>query len=221
MLITNWVKTNGENQLFQVVQETLQGQVHAQGLSGDAVKTFVKEGTTAFFGGFYFWVNAIALALQAIVASRILKYGGFAALFLLLPVIALLSYSAMVVLPLLAVVRTTQAAVNATDYSINNTARHVLWLPMTQSVTFKGKPTVDTLFVRAGDGMAAATVLLGVQLLSASIRTYLMLNVALTVVWLVAAVWVAREHGRMAASGHEGGAVHGLLGDGKLARTNG
>lgn len=221
MLITNWAKTNGENQLFQVVQETLQGQIHAQGLTGDAVKTFVKEGTTAFFGGFYFWVNAIALALQAVVASRILKYGGFAALFLLLPVVALLSYSAMFVLPLLAVVRTTQAAVNATDYSINNTARHVLWLPMSQSVTFKGKPTVDTLFVRAGDGMAAATVLLGVQLLSASIRTYLLLNVALTVVWLVAAVWVAREHGRMAVPGHEGGDVHGLLGDGKLARTNG
>jgi hypothetical protein len=43
---------------------------------------------------------------------------------------------------------------------------------MSASVTFKGKPTVDTLFVRAGDGMAAVTVLLGVQLLSASIRTY-------------------------------------------------
>ncbi len=221
MLITNWAKTNGENQLFQVVQETLQGQVHAQGLTGEAVKSFVKEGTTAFFGGFYFWVNALALALQAIVASRILKYGGFGSLFLLLPVIALFSYSLMVVLPLLAVVRTTQAAVNATDYSINNTARHVLWLPMSPSVTFKGKPTVDTLFVRAGDGMAAVTVLLGVQLLSASIRTYLLLNVALTVVWLVAAFWVTREHGRMVASVHGGRDIHGSLGDGKLAPTNG
>ena len=92
---------------------------------------------------------------------------------------------------------------------------------MSESVTFKGKPTVDTLFVRAGDGMAAVTVLLGVQLLSASIRTYLLLNVVLTVAWLIAAVWVAREHGRMAESEHEGGDVHGLLGDGKLARTNG
>ena len=140
--------------------------------------------------------------------------------------IALLSYSVMVVLPLLAVVRTTQAAVNATDYSINNTARHVLWLPMSQSVTFKGKPTVDTLFVRAGDGMAAVTVLLGVQLLSASIRTYLLLNVALTVVWLVAAVWVAREHGRMAASEHEGGRCPWSIGgrkacsDERLARLS-
>ncbi len=221
MLITNWVKTNGENQLYEVVQQTLQRQVEAQGLAGDAIKAFVKESTTAFYGGFYFWVNAIALALQALVASRVLKYGGFGVLFLLLPVIALLSYSTMVLLPLLAVVRTTQAAVNATDYSINNTARHVLWLPMSQSVTFKGKPTVDSLFVRAGDGMAAVTVLLGVQLLSASIRTYLTLNVALTLLWLVAAAWVAREHGRILASTDEGGSLHGLSRDAELARTNG
>ncbi len=221
MLITNWVKTNGENQLFDVVQHTMQAQVDAQGLTGDAVKDFVKSNTAAFYGGFYFWVNMIALALQALVASRILKYGGFGVLFLMLPVISLLSYSAMALLPLLAVMRTTQAAVNATDYSINNTARHVLWLPMSQAVTFKGKPTVDSLFVRAGDGMAAVTVLLGVQLLSASIRTYLTFNVALTLVWLVAALWVAREHGRMIASAEDGGSEDELSGESGLARTNG
>jgi AAA family ATP:ADP antiporter len=221
MLITNWVKTNGDNQLFDLVQQTLQGQVEAQALAGDAVKAFVKKNTAAYFGGFYLWVNLIALALQAVVASRILKYGGFAALFLLLPVIALLSYSAMVLLPLLAVVRTSQAAVNATDYSIHNTARHVLWLPMSQSVKFKGKPTVDSLFVRAGDGMAAVTVLLGVQLLSASIRTYVTLNVVLSVLWLVAAVWVVREHGRMVGSSRDEGGVHDVPGDRELAQTKG
>jgi AAA family ATP:ADP antiporter len=221
MLITNWVKTNGENQLFAVLQDTLQGQVDTQGITGEAVKAFVKANTTAFFGGFYFWVNMIALALQAVVASRILKYGGFATLFLLLPVIALFSYSAMILLPPLAVVRSSQAAVNATDYSINNTARHVLWLPMSQAVKFKGKPTVDSLFVRAGDGMAAVTVLLGVQLLSASIRTYLTLNVVLSALWLVAAIWVVREHGRMVGSSRDQGGVHGLSGDRELAQTKG
>jgi AAA family ATP:ADP antiporter len=224
MLLTNWVKTNGENQLFDVLQRAVQGDVAAQALTGDAAKEYVKASTTAFFGGFYWWVNAIALVLQAIVASRVLKYGGFAALFLLLPVVSLLSFSVMLVVPLLAVVRTAQAGVNATDYSINNTARHVLWLPMSQEVTFKGKPTIDSLFVRAGDGMAAVTVLLGVQLLSASIRTYMTLNVALTVLWLVAALWVVREHGRMRdrmddAQQDEGGTVHALSGDGELART--
>lgn len=206
MLVANWVKTNGENQLYDVLQQTLEATAAGSGLAGDAVKHFVKDETTAFFGGFYFWVNVGALALQALVASRVLRYGGFGALFLMLPVIALLSYGSMLLLPVLAVVRAMQIPVNATDYSIQNTARHVLWLPMSQEVTFKGKPTVDSLFVRAGDGMAALTVLAGVQLLSAPIRAFLAWNVVLVVAWLVAAAWVVREHRRMSRDAH---APHG------------
>ncbi|RIL05674.1 MAG: hypothetical protein DCC71_09525 [Proteobacteria bacterium] len=209
MLLANWVKTNGENQLYDVLQRTLEANAATQGLAGDAVKGFVKAETTAFFGGFYFWVNVLALALQALVASRVLRYGGFGALFLMLPVIALLSYASMLLLPLLWVVRAMQIPVNATDYSIQNTARHVLWLPMSQEVTFKGKPTVDSLFVRAGDGMAALTVLVGVQLVSAPIQTFFAWNVLLVAAWLVAAAWVVREHRRMSRDAH---APHGLGG---------
>jgi AAA family ATP:ADP antiporter len=209
MLLANWVKTNGENQLYDVVQKTLEGDAAAQGIvAADAAKHFVKEQTTAFYGSFFFWVNVAALALQAIFASRILKYGGFGALFLMLPVIALISYSAMALLPLLWVVKSLQIPVNATDYSIQNTARHVLWLPMSQEVTFKGKPTVDSLFMRAGDGMAAVTVLVGVQLASAS-RMFFVWNIALVIAWLLTAVWVVRRHRRLTEQSH---APHGSRG---------
>lgn len=206
MLLANWVKTNGENQLYDVLQRTLETEAATRGLAADAVRGFVKAETTAFFGGFYFWVNVLALGLQALVASRVLRYGGFGAIFLMLPVIALLSYGAMFLLPVLWVVRAMQIPVNATDYSIQNTARHVIWLPMSQEVTFKGKPTVDSLFVRAGDGMAALTVLVGIQLISAPIQTFFAWNVGLVVAWLVVAAWVVREHRRMSRDAH---APHG------------
>lgn len=210
MLLANWVKTNGENQLYDVLQRTLETDAATRGLAADAIRGFVKTETTAFFGGFYFWVNVLALGLQAIVASRVLRYGGFGAIFLMLPVIALLSYSAMLFLPVLWMVRGMQIPVNATDYSIQNTARHVIWLPMSQEVTFKGKPTVDSLFVRAGDGMAALTVLVGVQLASASIQSFFAWNVVLVAVWLVVAAWVVREHRRMSREAH---APHGFGGN--------
>jgi AAA family ATP:ADP antiporter len=206
MLLANWVKTNGENQLYDVLQSSLAAQAEQQGIAGDAVKAFVKERTTAFYGSFFFWVNLAALALQALVASRVLKYGGFAALFLLLPAMGLVSYAAMAFLPALWVVRSMQIPVNATDYSIQNTARHVFWLPLSQDVTFKGKPTVDSLFVRAGDGMAALTVLVGVQLASIPVRSYFVWNVALVVAWLIAAAWVVKQHARLAEQTH---APHG------------
>ena len=194
-LLTNWVNTNGENLLFGVMQESLAAEAAAAGITDPAeVLEFTQDGTTQFYGGFFFWVNICALFLQSIVASRLLKYGGFAVSLLLLPVIALVSYSAMAFVPILAVVRTMKIAENATDYSINNTARHVLWLPVSAADKYKGKPAIDSLFVRIGDGLAALTVLVGVQVLSLSNSGYFAFTVFLTLAWLVGGAYVARKH---------------------------
>ena len=68
-LLTNWVNTNGENLLFGVIQESLANDAQKQGISGeDSILEFVRDGTTAFYGNFFFWVNIIALLLQAFVA---------------------------------------------------------------------------------------------------------------------------------------------------------
>ncbi len=77
-LLTNWVNTNGENLLFRVVQDALAMQAIDQGVTEpQAILDFTRNGTTAFYGNFFFWVNIIALLLQSLVASRLLKYGGF------------------------------------------------------------------------------------------------------------------------------------------------
>jgi len=163
--------------------------------------TFIRDGTTAFYGNFYFWVNIVALLLQAFVASRLLKYGGFAAILLILPVIALMSYSVMALLPVLAVVKLMKIAENATDYSLNNTSRHVLWLPVSSAMKFRGKPAIDTLYVRLGDGLAAITVLVGVHVLALATAEFFVFNVFLVLCWLVAAVLLVREHRRASEAG--------------------
>jgi len=196
-LFTNWVNTNGENLLFRVIQEALAVEAQQQGVAdGQSMLQFVRDGTTAFYGNFYFWVNMVALLLQAFVASRLLKYGGFAAILLILPVIALMSYSVMALLPVLAVVKLMKIAENATDYSLNNTSRHVLWLPVSSAMKFRGKPAIDTLYVRLGDGLAAITVLLGVHLLMLSTQGFFVFNVMLVLCWLVAGVMLVKEHRR-------------------------
>ena len=203
-LFTNWVNTNGENLLFRVVQETLAAQAQEQGLAeGRALLTFVRDGTTAFYGNFYFWVNSVALLLQAFVASRLLKYGGFAAILLILPVIALASYTVMALLPVLAVVKMMKVAENATDYSLNNTARHVLWLPVSSAMKFRGKPAIDTLYVRLGDGLAAITVLVGVHVLALATVEFFVFNVMLVLCWLLAGVLLVREHRRVSETASE------------------
>jgi ATP:ADP antiporter, AAA family len=199
-LFTNWVNTNGENLLFRVVQESLEQERQTRGITDpNATITFVREGTAAFYGNYYFWVNVMALALQALVASRLLAYGGFGAIFLMLPVIALVSYTSMAILPVLWMVRVMKVAENSVDYSINNTARQVLWLPTTAEMKYKAKPVVDSLFVRLGDGCAALTVLLGVQFLHLSTQDFFYVTVGLVVAWLASALVIVREHRHLTA----------------------
>ena len=143
---------------------------------------------------FFGLVNWVALGLQAFAASRILKYGGFAALLLILPLVAMFSYAAMALLPILVVVKTMKVAENATDYSLNNTARNVLWLPVDSKLIYQAKPAIDTLFARGGDLLAAVTVVVGLRLLVLPMESFFVFNVALVIIWLLASIVVVREH---------------------------
>ena len=197
-LLMNWVNTNGENLLYGVVVEFLQSEVAKKGLTDPgAIESFTKDGVAAFYGDFFTWVNSVALVLQALVASRLLKYGGFGVILLMLPVIALMSYAAMALVPVLIVIKMMKIAENSTDYSINNTARNVLWLPTTTEMKFKCKPAIDTVFVRLGDALTAATVWFGSNIIILSDQDYFMFNVVLVVIWLGGAVVLVREHRKL------------------------
>jgi len=201
-LLTHWVSTNGDNLLFRTVQEALANDLATRGIAdAQAMRVFVQEGTTGFYGSFFFWVNVCALVLQAFFASRLLKYGGFGVILLLLPVIALFSYSAMAFFPLLLVVRVMKTAENSTAYSINNSAQQVLWLPTTTEMKYKAKPAIETVCVRLGDGFAAVTVFIGVHLYALTTRSLFMFNVTLVVLWLLIGMVVVREHQRICARG--------------------
>ncbi|MGH7858392.1 MAG: NTP/NDP exchange transporter, partial [Candidatus Binatia bacterium] len=196
VLTLNWVNTNGENFLFGSVQQALRGEASERGLEAEAMTHFLREKTTAFYGDLFFWVNLMALAMQSFLASRLLRYGGFGAILLLLPVISLISYTAMALFPILPVIRGMKIAENSTDYSIHNTAKQVLWLPTTTEMKYKAKAAVDTLFVRFGDGFAAATAFLATHVLTLALPTLFAVNAAIALAWLCLGVLVVREHRR-------------------------
>jgi ATP:ADP antiporter, AAA family len=198
VLMLNWVNSNGENFLFGAVEKHIHALAVARGLPpGDATEAFIRDQTTRFYGDLFFWVNLVALILQAVVASRLLRYGGFAALLFALPVISFTAYAAMALRPSLGVIRGMKIAENGTDYSINNTAKQVLWLPTTVDMKYRAKATIDTLFVRMGDGLAAVTAFVGVKLLAAPLRALFGFNALLVLLWMAFAAIVVAEHRRL------------------------
>ena len=109
------------------------------------------------------WVNLLAFLLQAFVVSRLFKYIGVRGALFILPFIALGGYTAVALLPMFAVMRWTKVLENGTDYSVNNTTRHALFLPTSRAAKYKAKQAIDSFFVRAGDLLQAVVVFVGVQ----------------------------------------------------------
>jgi AAA family ATP:ADP antiporter len=200
VLVLNWVNTNGENLLFGALESRLHAEAASRGITGAATDAFIRDQTTHFYGDLFFWVNLIALLLQAFVASRLLRYGGFGAILLVLPVISLTSYVLMAMHPTLGTIRQLKIAENATDYSLNNTAKQVLWLPTTVDMKYRAKAAIDTLFVRAGDGLAALTAFVGIEVLGASLRLLFAFNACLALGCLAVATWINHLYERLPRS---------------------
>jgi AAA family ATP:ADP antiporter len=199
-LLLSWATTNGENLLFQIVQDGVARGATVPGVDAALALEQSRVATTAFYGDFYFWTNLAALAVQLLVTSRLLKRGGLAAIIFVLPLIALLASAVAALAPVLAILKWVKIAEQATDYSLNQTARQVLWLPASAEMKVESKPTVDSLFVRLGDGMAALTVLASSHVAGHATELLIAVNLVLVVLWLVTAMIVVREHGRLVAA---------------------
>jgi AAA family ATP:ADP antiporter len=148
----------------------------------------------AYYGDYQFWVNVVALALQAFVASRLVKYQGVRGALLVLPFIALGGYAIIAAGVGFAVVRWVKTAENATDYSIMNTARQLLWLPTTREEKYKAKQAIDTFFMRGGDLLSAGFVFVGTSVVQLTVAGFATVNVLLTLVWLVIAFAILKQH---------------------------
>ncbi|MCC6850170.1 MAG: hypothetical protein IT294_16865 [Deltaproteobacteria bacterium] len=198
-LLFSWTTTNGENLLFQIVQDGVARAAEAPGVDGVAALAHARAATTAFYGDFYLWTNLAALVVQIVVTSRLLTRGGLAAILFVLPLLALLASAIAALAPVLAILKWVKVAEQATDYSLNHTARQVLWLPASAETKVESKPTVDALFVRLGDGLAALTVLASSHLGGYAVEILIAVNVVLAALWLVVACVVVREHGQLVA----------------------
>ncbi|MDH4048365.1 MAG: hypothetical protein OEW68_08625 [Gammaproteobacteria bacterium] len=196
IMVFTWVVTSGDNILFSIVQESFAKDFSEFLGDPDAFDVAMKEATTAFYGDLYFWINLMTLLLQSFVVSRILSFGGMKALLYATPFISLAVYASMVFMPLLGLIKVMKVAENSSTYSIHNTARQMLWLPTTKAMLYQAKPTIDTLFVRLGDGMAALTILIGTRVFSLGNTGFVVINIFLVILWITISRYLQREHGR-------------------------
>jgi AAA family ATP:ADP antiporter len=186
LLILNVVNTTGEYLVGRTVLET----AAARATTPEAKEAIVG----AFYGGYNFWTSVVALALQTFVASRLVKYVGIGGVVLMLPLVGFGTYGVIASGVGLAILRWAKIAENATDYSIMNTARQLLWLPTSREEKYKAKQAADTFVVRSGDMLSGLAVFLGTTYLHASVRGFAWMNLVLILVWLTIAMQLVRRY---------------------------
>ncbi len=192
ILLLNWVNTTGEYILGKTVENAANEMAATQG-GAFSVRDFIG----GFYADFFTVVNIAGVLIQLFAVSRILKYVGIRFAILVLPVIAMGGYLILAFFPVLAIVRWAKTAENATDYSLNNTVRHALFLPASREEKYKAKQAIDSFFHRSGDVLSAALVFAGVTWLSFEPMHFAIFNLVLVAIWLVLAIKIGIENKRL------------------------
>jgi len=190
VILLNWVNSSGE----YVLDRTLLATAKAAAAQGVSSQTFIGS----FKADYYFWYNAIGVALQLFAVSRILRVAGVRLALLAMPMFAFGAYGVAAFVPVLAVMRIVKIGENSLQYSLQDTTRHALFLVTSRVEKFVGKTAVDTIAVRLGAIISALIVFAGTHR-GWPIRTFAIVNVVLALGWIGFVVLIGKEHRRRAS----------------------
>lgn len=191
MLLLNWVNTSGEYILAELVVSHADAAVAASPAADKSA--LIAE----FYGNFYFVVNLLTAFLQVFAVARVIQWIGVRGAVLVLPLIAMVGYGLVVFVPVFSLVRLVKLMENATDYSLMNTTRHALYLPLTRAHKYQGKTTIETIFWRFGDLAQAASIYAGLHWFGFGIEQFALFNMGLSMLWLAVAWRISRRFAAM------------------------
>jgi ATP:ADP antiporter, AAA family len=192
VVLLSCVSTTGEYMLAEWVSAYADEQA--------ARDTMLKRGDViaGFYAGFFFAVNALTLTIQILLVPRLIRWIGVRGALLVLPVIAVIGYGILFVVPVFSALRLLKLFENSVDYSVMNTCRHSLYLPLSTSAKYEGKITIDAFFWRFGDIIQAAIVFAGLNWLGFELPHFALLNTLLALAGLAVAIELGKRYRRHA-----------------------
>ena len=198
VVLLNLVNTTGEYLLSRAfLDEAARAATLA---SATDIPAFTRDFMRASYGQFYFVVNTLSVLLQALIASRMAARFGLRGMLLALPIVALGAYGVAAVGVSFFVFRALKTVENATDYSLQNTSKALLWLNATRDEKYKAKQVIDAYFMRFGDVLSALLVYGATNLIALSPRALALVNVGFTLLALAVSLRVSRPSNAVQAT---------------------
>lgn len=198
IVLLNWINSTGEFILADYMKAHAKSVVAASGGSID-MKVVLAE----LYGNFNFWVTLIGLAIQLLLVARIYRAVGVRGALLFHPVLLAVGYGLLALAPMLggfipifSLIRRVKVADNGVDYSLMNTTRQALFLPVDRASKYDGKMAIDTFFWRFGDLFQALSVYIGLNLLGWTTHEFALQNFVLALGWIAVAEAMGRSYSR-------------------------
>jgi AAA family ATP:ADP antiporter len=193
VVLINWISSTGDFVFNSFVKQ------HFEAVVAASSETLNKRDLiTAYVGNFFFWIIVIQLFVQAFLVGRLFRWFGVASTLLIAPLISLIGYAMLGFAPVLSMIRLVRTMEQSAEYSITNTCRQALFLPVDRTECYEGKTTIETFFWRFGDLLQAGMVWIGTNQLGWGITGFAFLNVALAAFWFAVALLVGQEYRRLA-----------------------
>ena len=149
-----------------------------------------------FMGHYCATVTLVGFLVQLLLVSRIIQFAGLARALLVTPVAFVAGYLVVGIVPAFLLLQSVLVVQRSFDYSLLNTTRNALLLPMDREAKYQAKTAIDTFFFRAGDLLATGSVFLGTRLFDDARTQFVWLIVVLSLTMMMVAWLVGREYAR-------------------------
>ena len=194
VLLVNVVNTTGDYMLAELVSHAADAAAIGADDATDARRTWIG----VFYGNFQTAISVLTALAQLLLVARLFRWAGLERALFVLPVIVLMGYGAVALLPLLGLLTAVKVVENSTEYSLQNTLQQALFLPTSRDAKYKAKAAIDTFVVRAGDVGSAALVYLG-TLVALGVRGFAVANLLIGCLWLLLVLRLVHRHRALSA----------------------
>ena len=160
-----------------------------------AVELFIpsEDGKTEFLGYFFTGLNVASVIIQFFLTSWVLRAFGVGVAMLLLPLGILTGSVGILINPGLWSAVLARGAEGALRYSLDQSTRELLYLPIPLELKLRVKPLIDLVVYRGGTGVAGILLLVATGPLGFGMRQLALMVIVLIGFWLVLTLTMRRE----------------------------
>jgi AAA family ATP:ADP antiporter len=186
VVLLNWITSAGDFVLTSWLVDIAQRE--APDMQSEYIGRFMARYCSA--------VTLVSFLIQLLLVSRIIQFAGLARALLLTPLAFAAGYLLVGIVPAFLLLQSVLVVQRGFDYSLLNTTRNALLLPMGRDAKYQAKTAIDTFFFRAGDLLASGSIFVGLRLFEDARAQFIWLTVGLSLTLLLVAWLIGREYAR-------------------------